>query len=61
VYAVVALVALAAVLRNAFAARALLDAMLQVLLAGAAGCGIWFVLVALDNLGVFPHNRRGAH
>ena len=58
VYAVSALVALAMVLRNAFAARALLDAFLQVVLATVAGCGIWFILVALDNLGVLPHGRR---
>lgn len=61
VYAITALVALSAVIRNAVAARALLDAALQVLLAGCAAAGVWFLLVALENLGVLATWRRRTH
>lgn len=60
VYAITALVVLGAVVREAFAVRQLIDAKLQILLVATAACGIWFVLVALENLGRTPRwLRRG--
>lgn len=54
-YALAALSGLATLIRNSVLARALLDAALQLLLLGTAALGIWFVFVALDNLGKAPH------
>ena len=62
-YAIAALVGFATLLRNTLVMRALIDAALQVLLLGTAAVGIWFVLVALDNLGKTPTwlRRRRFH
>ena len=51
VYVFAALFALTAVIREAIAAGQLMDAELQFLLVAAAACGVWFILIALENLG----------
>ena len=53
-YAVSALVVLGWFLVDSWAAAAVLDRALQVCLAASAVCGVWFIVTALDNLGVPP-------
>jgi len=56
VYAVGAIVALVAFAADVRDAAAILDRALQVGLIAAFGCGVWFLLTGLENLGV--HVRR---
>ena len=59
IYAVSALVVLIWFVVDSWAAAAILDRALQLCLAASAACGIWFIVTALQNLGVHgPWDRR---
>jgi hypothetical protein len=51
-YAVSAFVVLVWFVVDSWAAAAILDRALQLCLAASAACGIWFIVTALENLGV---------
>ena len=54
VYAVVAAVVLSRLVREVWHAPGVFDVVMQVGLVAAAACGVWFVVIALENLG---HHR----
>ena len=54
VYAVVAAGVLSRLVREVWHTSAILDVVIQIALVGAAACGVWFVVIALENLG---HHR----
>ena len=58
VYSVGALVALVAFAVDVWDAAGLTDRALQIGLIAAAGCGVWFLLTGLENLGIY--SRRMA-
>lgn len=52
VYAVAAIAVLAWLVVDVWHSTGLIDLILQIALVAAAACGVWFVLVAMQNLGV---------
>lgn len=61
-YVVSALVVLVWFVVDSWSAAAILDRALQLCLAASAACGIWFIVTALENLGVSgPFGRRHRH
>lgn len=60
-YAVSALVVLIWFVVDSWAAAAVLDRALQICLAASAACGIWFIVTALENLGIHGPWDRGHH
>ena len=57
VYALSAVVVLIWFLVDVKSAAATLDRLMQIGLLGATLCGVWFILNALENLGVRRHGR----
>lgn len=68
-YAVGAIAALIAFVQEVRGAAAITDRAMQLGLVIAAACGVWFVVTALENLGVhvwrglphFTHRSSGSH
>lgn len=61
VYALLAVSILWRYIADVRDAAALLDLILQAALVGSAICGVWFVVIALENLGIHighHHNQR---
>lgn len=58
VYAISAFVVLIWFVIDAWAAEALIDRLLQLSLAATVGGGIWFIAVAMDNLGIRRNDHR---
>ena len=56
VYAVSGLSVLIAFVIDAWRAAGLVDLLFQIALLGCAGCGIWFVMMAFENLGIRPRS-----
>ena len=52
IYALAAVVVLTWFIIDVGSALSLRDLLLQIALIGAAACGVWFVLNALENLGI---------
>lgn len=61
VYTVAALVALIALVRDVWNAVGLSELALQAFLLGAIACGLWFLMSALENLGVHVSPRDLPH
>jgi hypothetical protein len=55
VYALSAVAVLAWFVVDVWQAAATSDLMVQVALVAAAACGVWFVAIALENLGLRSH------
>jgi hypothetical protein len=60
IYALAALAVLTWFVIDVRDAAAMLDRLMQLGLLGAAICGVWFIVNALDNLGVHRHDRSSA-
>lgn len=58
VYALSAIVILIALTTEAWNAAAIIDRAIQLSLLASAACGVWFVVIALENLGI-RFSRRG--
>jgi hypothetical protein len=52
IYALGSIVVLVAFAVDVWNAAAITDLALQVCLAASAGCGVWFLMIALENLGI---------
>lgn len=61
IYALGAVVVLALFVIDAWSALAAIDLLLQMALIVAAACGIWFIVIALENLGLRHPQQRSAH
>ena len=59
-YAVGALAVLVWFISDVWNAASTIDYLLQAALLGALACGLWFLYVALENLGVSLGHRAGA-
>lgn len=61
IYAVSAVVVLAIFVIDAWSAHGMIDRILQFALIIAAACGVWFIVNALETLGLRHHTHRSAH
>lgn len=61
IYAVGAIVVLAWLVIDGGNALAMIDRILQLALLVAAACGVWFIVNALENLGLRHAQQRSAH
>jgi hypothetical protein len=61
VYAVGATIVLARFVMDVWNAASLVDIALQVCLLASAACGVWFVVCALENLGLHVDRRLHIH
>lgn len=61
IYAVSAVIVLALFVIDAWSALATIDLILQMALLVAAGCGVWAIVNALENLGLRHQPQRSAH
>jgi hypothetical protein len=61
IYALGAVVVLVLFVIDVGIAPAMIDLVLQVALLGAAACGVWFIVIAIQNLGLRHTQQRSAH
>ena len=58
IYAVTALIVLVFFVIDVWSAAAIVDRALQLCLVATVACGVWFVIIARENLG---HDSRSVH
>jgi len=61
IYAVSAVIVLAVFVIDGWSTHDTVDLILQMALVIAAGCGVWFIVNARENLGLRQQTQRSAH
>lgn len=58
-YALASLAVLVWLVADVWSASTIFDHLMQFALAAAAACGVWFLVNAMENLGIRPGRHRG--